>query len=160
MSVESQAGQTETGDHLTALAHGGRRHDHRILADINARQALFLEYMVAGCRHASACARIGVEPDEPLTLEQAADLAGIRRRNARRLSATPFFQKRMAEAVRDLRRGHTLHDSRSWRNVKCASRRMEMYLLRLSPSPHIGLAADTFRPLFAAALSRLLLWRL
>lgn len=75
------------------------------LVELDARQLLLVEYVVHGCSKPRLVEPFGLKPGVPLPIEQAADVVGIKRRNARRLAATPIFQRAMAKAVSDLRTG-------------------------------------------------------
>jgi hypothetical protein len=89
---------------------------------LTGRQQLLIEYQVFGCPHAwvsrltrpvpeaDAAGKIvtvnkPVQPGEPLTLIEAADLLRIRRRYARRLSSTPLYQRTYSIEVQRLRDG-------------------------------------------------------
>lgn len=90
---------------LVDLGYNSPRNEGRVLTELNGRQQLLIEYMVFGVSNPAVARRIGTEPGTPLAIEQAADLCRIRRRNARRLSAHPVFQRAMVKAVADLRTG-------------------------------------------------------
>ncbi len=68
------------------------------------RHLLLVEYMVFGTEHARA-KRLGYPLKEPLTLEQAAGVLDIRRRNARQVTRIPAFQRLMAQLTGELRSG-------------------------------------------------------
>jgi hypothetical protein len=72
--------------------------------DLAARRRLLAEYMVHGTEHQRA-RRLGLPLNVPLTLEQAAAVLDIRRRNARQISRMPDFQRLMASLNADLRNG-------------------------------------------------------
>jgi hypothetical protein len=93
------------------------------------------EYMVFGTNHARA-KRLGFRIDEPLTLEQASDVLGMRRRNARQIFRLPAFRSLLASLIADLRDGGKAR----------AVRRM----IALIDEPGAGLAADRAVQLKAA----------
>lgn len=72
--------------------------------DLTPRHLLLVEYMVFGTEHARA-KRLGYPLNEPLTLEQAAGVLDIRRRNARQVTRMPAFQRLMAQLTAELRSG-------------------------------------------------------
>ena len=72
--------------------------------ELGPRDKLLAEYMTVGTSHPRA-ARLGLPLNEPLSLEQAASVLDIRRRNARQIFATPRFQKLYAKMVADMRSG-------------------------------------------------------
>jgi hypothetical protein len=74
------------------------------LVELSPRDKLLAEYMTVGASHPRA-ARLGLPSNEPLSLEQAAAVLDIRRRNARQIFATPQFQKLYAKMVANMRSG-------------------------------------------------------
>ena len=112
---------------------------------------LLAEYMVFGCPYnfvrritrpvAQVDGKTGeittvqkpVEPGEPLSLIEAADLLRIRRRNARELVTFPIFQREYAAQLQRLRDGekaasvHTLMEVRDDKGLgKAADRKVRM----------------------------------
>jgi hypothetical protein len=67
---------------------------------------LLIEYMVHGLPRPNP-GWPAIAPGEPLTVEQAADVLRIRRRNARDLIRQPLVEREMAKAVQALRTGAT-----------------------------------------------------
>ena len=88
---------------------------------------LLCEYMVHGTAHSRA-ARLGLPTNEPLSLEQAAAVLDIRRRNARQIFATPAFRRLYAASIADVRSG--------------AHARMVHNMVRIANEPGQGTAAD------------------
>jgi hypothetical protein len=60
------------------------------LVELSPRDKLLCEYMTVGTSHARAV-RLGLPQNEPLSLEQAAAVLDLRRRNARQIFASPQF---------------------------------------------------------------------
>ena len=115
------------GDRLEKLGrHPLKRKPEAGPPELTARHRLLIEYQIYGCPHRSACQRITrpkavlddagqpviadvpVEPGEPLSLEEAADLLGIRRRNARELTRTVIFQRAYAAELQAFREGEKI----------------------------------------------------
>jgi hypothetical protein len=119
--------------------------------ELTPRHQLLVEYMVFGCQHAfvrqitrpvqeidQSTGKIitvqkPIEPGEPLTLIEAADLLRIRRRNARELSTFPIFQRAYATELQRLRDGekarsvHTMIEIRDDRGLgKAADRTVRL----------------------------------
>jgi hypothetical protein len=94
--------------------------------DLAARHRLLAEYMVHGTEHQRA-RRLGLPLNVPLTLEQAAVVLDIRRRNARQISRMPEFQGLMASLSADLRNGfksraiHRMGELVDWRGEGTAA---------------------------------------
>lgn len=107
-SDEAQQRPPRPPDRLTDLGYKPLKYLDKPLETLNARQTLIIEYMAHGTSHALIAKRIGAEIGQPLTLVQAADLVGVRRRNARRLAQTPIFQRALAKAAAELRSGEHL----------------------------------------------------
>jgi hypothetical protein len=74
------------------------------LVELGPRDRLLCEYMTHGTSHPRAV-RLGLPVNEPLSLEQAATVLDVRRRNARQIFSTPQFQKLFARMVADIRSG-------------------------------------------------------
>jgi hypothetical protein len=72
--------------------------------ELTPRHRLLAEYLTLGTSHARA-KRLGFPIDQPLTLEQAAAVLDLRRRNARQVTRTPEFQRLMAQMVGELKSG-------------------------------------------------------
>ncbi|MFO1136038.1 MAG: hypothetical protein U1E30_12745 [Rhodoblastus sp.] len=85
----------------------GPKHQRRPLTVLDSRALLLCEYMVFGAPStlAGALERMGKQPGEPLSVEQAGDLVGLRRRNARWIFKQPLFQKAFATEIEGLRSG-------------------------------------------------------
>jgi hypothetical protein len=88
------------------------------LTKLHPKHSLLISYMVNGCPHAYVSQRTRAAPteddpdarrclnqNEPLRLEEAADLIGIRWRHARHLFAQTIFQKALAQELAALRDG-------------------------------------------------------
>lgn len=76
------------------------------IAELNAEQRLFLEYVLHGCGKPDLCDQVGVKPSEPMSIEQAADLCRIRRRFARWLFEQAAFKKAYASGLEAIRNGY------------------------------------------------------
>jgi hypothetical protein len=74
------------------------------LVELSPRDKQLAEYMTVGTSHARAV-RLGFLQNEPLSLEQAAAVLDMRRRNARQVFASPQFQKLYAKSIADMRSG-------------------------------------------------------
>jgi hypothetical protein len=74
------------------------------LFELRPRDKLLAEYMTVGTSHARA-ARLGLPLNQPLSLEQAASVLDIRRRNARQIFALPAFQALYSKKIADMRCG-------------------------------------------------------
>jgi hypothetical protein len=72
--------------------------------ELGARHRLLAELIVFGTDHRRT-ERLGLPLNEPLTLEQAAAVLNIKRRNARQIFSLPAFQKMLTQAIGDLRSG-------------------------------------------------------
>ncbi|SDQ99376.1 hypothetical protein SAMN05519103_00337 [Rhizobiales bacterium GAS113] len=77
-----------------------------VLSALTARMRLMIEFMVHGCPHQWHEAKTGIAKGTPLSLAQAADAVGIRRRNARDLFGQSLFQKELNRSLQALRDGH------------------------------------------------------
>jgi hypothetical protein len=88
---------------------------------------LLCEYMVHGTSHPRA-ERLGLPPNEPLSLEQAAAVLDIRRRTARQIFATMPFRRLYAASIADVRSG--------------AHARMVHRMIAIANDPGEGTAAD------------------
>ena len=88
------------------------------LQALDARGKLLVEYQIFGCPHEfvrqytraapvgeDPARRVPLQPGWPLTLEEAADVLRIKRRNARWISRQPVFQREFAEQLQSLRSG-------------------------------------------------------
>jgi hypothetical protein len=86
------------------------------LTKLHAKHRLLIDYMTAGCPHpfitrVTRAAPTEFDPEarrplmqnEPLTLEEAADALGIRRRHARHLFSQTIFRKELAKAATAVR---------------------------------------------------------
>jgi hypothetical protein len=95
-----------TADRLTRLGYKPVS-ARKPLAELDGRGKLLVEYMSSGLpqKLADVASRIGVTPGQPLTIEQAADILHIRRRNARWISRQAVFQKALAGEVEAIRSG-------------------------------------------------------
>jgi hypothetical protein len=106
--VASSPRPLHPANRLQRLGYNVPRNVGRPLTTLDARQRLIIEYMTHGCAHDRLVKPFGFDTGVPLSLDQAADVVGIRRRNARNLSKTPIFAKALAKANADLRNGaHT-----------------------------------------------------
>lgn len=94
-----------TPDRFERLGYG-LKHARKPLRELDLRSQLMLEYMLVGTRHKSIADRIGVEPNEPMSQQQASDAVGLRRRNGRFIFSQPVFQKALAKGIEELRSGH------------------------------------------------------
>lgn len=74
-------------------------------AQLTAKHALLIEYMVFGSPIPGHHERFGIEPGTPLSLAQACDAVGMKRRTARTLLASPIGSKAMTTALAALRNG-------------------------------------------------------
>jgi hypothetical protein len=85
----------------------GPKNTRKPLLVLDSRAKLLCEYMVFGAPStlANALERMGKRPGEPLSVEQAGDLVGLRRRNARWIFKQPLFQKAFAAEIEGLRSG-------------------------------------------------------
>ena len=78
--------------------------------ELSPKHRLMADYMVNGCPH-SYIGRLTdahgnpLKPNEPLTLNQAADVLRIRRRSARALVNHPAFRSEHAKRMSELRNG-------------------------------------------------------
>ena len=75
------------------------------ITTLDARAKLVVEYMTHGVSHPLLARRTNLPPGTPLTLTQAGELAGFRRRRARQLQDSPAFQTAIAASVAKLRSG-------------------------------------------------------
>jgi hypothetical protein len=132
--------QPQRAEHLVDLGRNAPRNLGRPLVKLTAKQRLLVEYMVYGAplalkaRYPNGLAdKLGqpINLFEPLSLDQAADLLGIRRRNARRLRVHSTFEGELLRAVSALR---TNPDIGSRPNVNVAT--APSYVIDLSePEP-------------------------
>jgi hypothetical protein len=122
MSEQNEV-QSTVPDRLSALGYRSlRRKPEGGPRELTARHRLLIEYQVFGCPHAFVqritrpiqqadtsgnivTVQKPIEPGEPLTLIEAADLLRIRRRNARELATFPMYQRAYAIEVQRLRDG-------------------------------------------------------
>lgn len=74
--------------------------------ELNATSKLLAEYMVTGCPHDSLAKRVGKLGGEPLTLIEAGEVLGMRRRQARFISEQPVWHKYHASLLQAFREGH------------------------------------------------------
>lgn len=72
--------------------------------ELTPRDRLLVEYLTVGTAHPRA-RRLGFKLNEPLSLEQAAAVLDMRRRNCRQVFRLPAFQALLASAIADLRTG-------------------------------------------------------
>jgi len=91
------------------------------------RHKRLAELMVLGL-DAPADRLPSVEPGLPLSLEDAADVLGLKRRNARQIFGLPAFRKLLTSAIADLRMG--------------AHARMVHTMIKIADDPGDGTAAD------------------
>jgi hypothetical protein len=82
------------------------RNQPGVLKELSPEMVLMLDYMTHGCPHQWAEDKLGIARGTPLSLEHAADLVGIRRRNARQLFQAPLIQRTLAAKLQALRDGH------------------------------------------------------
>jgi hypothetical protein len=88
------------------------------LKELTAKHRLLISYLINGCPHSFITAMTRASPteddpdnrrplnqNEPLTLEEAADALGIRRRHARHLFDQKVFQREFAKELNALRDG-------------------------------------------------------
>jgi hypothetical protein len=72
--------------------------------ELSARDKLLAEYMTLGTDHARA-KRLGYPVNSPLSLDQASEILGIRKRNARQIFQSPKFRALYAELLASIRDG-------------------------------------------------------
>lgn len=77
-----------------------------VLKELTPRMRLMAEYMVVGCHLSHAEGKTGKPRGTPLSLEEAADLVGIRRRNARDLVKQAVFVRHLSSELEALKTGH------------------------------------------------------
>jgi hypothetical protein len=122
-STHVQQPRSRVPDRFEALGYKApRRKPEGGPKELTARHLLLIEYMTYGVEHdfvrkmtrpvqqAEESGKIvtlhkPIEPGEPLTLIEAADLLRIRRRNARELATFPIFQRAYATELQRLRDG-------------------------------------------------------
>ena len=102
--IEASDGAT-TG---SAIAQRPQRQPRRKLPlkELNAEGKLLAEYMVSGCPHDSLAKRVGKLAGEPLTLIEAGEVLGMRRRQARFIAEQPVWHKYHASLLQSFREGH------------------------------------------------------
>jgi hypothetical protein len=72
--------------------------------ELTPKHKLLADYMAHGTNHIRA-QRLGIPTNVPLSVEQAAAVLDIRRRNAREITALPEFQKLLLKLTAALRSG-------------------------------------------------------
>lgn len=109
---------------LEALGRSSGRRKPEVLTELTPQHRKLIGYMVNGCTDekllepikrkvpavengVAVIKEVSPRTGEPLLLDEAADLARVRRRNARDLMKQPAFTRELSKAVDDLRRGHT-----------------------------------------------------
>jgi len=113
-----------SSNRLESLGRSSDRRKPAILQELTPQHRKLIDYMVNGCSDerllhhikrkvpivengVAIIKEVSPRTGEPLLLEEAADLARVRRRNARDLMQQPAFMRELSKAVDDLRRGHT-----------------------------------------------------
>lgn len=74
--------------------------------ELNADAKLLADYMVNGCPHDSLAKRVDKLAGEPLTLIEAGQVLGMRRRQARFIAEQPVWHKYHAGLLQAFREGH------------------------------------------------------
>ncbi|MFI5012032.1 MAG: hypothetical protein ACHQAY_06765 [Hyphomicrobiales bacterium] len=115
--------QLPAANRLEALGYQARRKKPEVLKALTPKMKLLIDYVVNGCPHdyvrqltrpaqqvdpaTGGITTIAkpIEPGEPLTLIEAADVLRIRRRQARDLFKQPLFARHLAQEIQALRDG-------------------------------------------------------
>ncbi len=84
---------------------GSAKHARKPLTKLDERALRLVELTIWGTSDEQECAKVGVEPGTPLSIEQAADIVGLRRRNARFIATQRLFREAVATELDAFRTG-------------------------------------------------------